>query len=48
MSKTIRKIMPAVILAAGIIMMISGIYRGELRVILQKGIVICLECIGIG
>jgi len=48
MSKAVRKIIPAVILTAGIVMMIMGIQRGELQSILQKGTVICLECIGIG
>lgn len=32
----------------GILMMIYGIYRGEMVVVLQKVVNICLECIGIG
>jgi len=38
-----------VILAAlGLLMMGFGIYRGELSVVFQKAVNICLECIGIG
>ena len=32
----------------GAIMMGFGIYRGEMAVVLEKAINICLECIGIG
>ena len=41
-------IIPIVILLAGILMMVFGILRGELQMIYQKAIRICLECIGIG
>ncbi len=37
-----------VIFALGILLVISGISRGEVLVVLQKAINICLECIGIG
>ncbi len=33
---------------AGVGLMILGICRGEMAVVLQKAINICLECIGIG
>jgi len=46
--KSLRTALPAVILLAGIIMMFFGIWRGELQMILQKAILVCLECIGIG
>ena len=36
------------LLAAGIVMMVFGLLRGEAAEILRKAIVICLECIGIG
>ena len=36
------------ILTGGTVLMILGIMRGELTEILQKAIVVCLECIGIG
>lgn len=32
----------------GIVLIISGISRGEVAVVLEKAIRICLECIGIG
>ncbi len=32
----------------GLVMMGWGIFRGELPVVLEKAINICLECIGIG
>ena len=34
--------------AAGILMMVYGIYRGEMAVVLTKAVNICMECIGIG
>lgn len=33
---------------AGLLMMMAGIWQGELAVILRKAANICLECIGIG
>lgn len=32
----------------GLCMMLYGLFRGEVDVVLQKAIRICLECIGIG
>ena len=37
-----------VILLFGIVYISLGIWNGELDEILQKAVVICLECIGIG
>ena len=48
MSKVKHLIMPSAIFAAGIVLAALGIWRGELRGILQKAVVVCLECIGIG
>ena len=48
MSKFVRFTVPTIILLAGVTMMILGILRGELQMIYQKAILICLECIGIG
>ena len=33
---------------AGFAFLLIGIFRGEVGVVLQKAIHICLECIGIG
>ena len=38
----------AIILSAAVSMLLFGIFRGETTVVLQKGVRICLECIGIG
>lgn len=32
----------------GILLMVLGIYRGEMSVVFTKAINICMECIGIG
>lgn len=37
-----------IILVFSIFMIGLGIYRGEVSTVLNKGINICLECIGIG
>ena len=34
--------------AAGILMMVYGISRGEMAVVFTKAVNICMECIGIG
>jgi len=43
-----RFLSPVIILALGVVLAALGIWRGELDVILQKAIIVCLECIGIG
>lgn len=42
-----RKILIAIIIIS-IFMIFIGIYKGELDLIFQKGITICMECIGLG
>ena len=37
-----------VLIVLAIVMMSFGIYRGEMAVVLDKAVNICLECIGIG
>ena len=47
MNKAKKLIIPSAIFAAGLALAILGIMRGELREIMQKAVVVCLECIGI-
>ena len=42
------RLFPALLLICGISLFIFGISRGELDVILERSVRICLECIGIG
>ncbi len=37
-----------VLLVVGIALIAAGLTRGEALIVLQKGVKICLECIGIG
>ncbi len=40
---------PGILLAVlGVIFMALGIWRGEMAVVFQKAVNICMECIGIG
>lgn len=32
----------------GLLMMVYGVSRGEMEVVLEKAVHICLECVGIG
>jgi len=48
MKKILQTVLSVLLLAAGITLMISGIIREEPQTILQKAVVVCLECIGIG
>lgn len=36
------------LMVIGLVMMGFGIFRGEVPVVLEKAINICMECIGIG
>ena len=36
------------LLAAGMLFFLTGIFRGESAVVLSKAIKICMECVGIG
>ena len=36
------------VLGAGIVLMIVGVRNGEIEVVFEKAIDICLQCIGIG
>ncbi len=43
-----RRLISYSLLVASIVLVILGIMRGEARTVLQKAVIICLECIGIG
>lgn len=44
---SLRKL-PLLFLAAALVMVGIGIFRGEAATVLSKGINLCLECVGIG
>ncbi|WP_418474673.1 CD1871A family CXXC motif-containing protein [Frisingicoccus sp.] len=48
MIKKKETLLSLVLLAAGVLCMCLGIYRGEVKTVFEKAINICLECIGIG
>lgn len=43
-----KPVVALLVLFIGLGLLLFGIYRGEVNVVLQKAIRICLECIGIG
>lgn len=43
-----KNLAAAGVLVLGAVFIVLGIMRGEQRIVLQKAIRICLECIGIG
>ena len=46
--RAIRALVPFVLLALAAVFVWAGIQRGELRLVLNKAIRICLECVGLG
>lgn len=38
----------AAVMAAGLLLIAVGVWRGEAEIILRKAIQICMECIGLG
>jgi hypothetical protein len=42
------EIVQAGLFAAGIILICFGIFRGEAAIVLQRAILVCLECMGFG
>ena len=48
MRKSVHAFIPPVVFFLGLILVIFGIWRGEPHDILQKAVVVCMECIGIG
>ena len=43
-----RRRIAGAILVAAVMMIIYGMYRGEVSIVLNKAINVCLECIGLG
>ena len=48
MSRKIRLFIQIGLAAAAVIMIAVGMSRGEAGMVMQKAVMICLECIGIG
>lgn len=48
MKKKSSKLVPCLMLCAGILMTALGVWRGEAETVFEKAIRICLECVGIG
>jgi hypothetical protein len=43
-----KKVIPLLLVGAGVVFIVLGVYRGEVAIVFTKAIRICLECIGIG
>lgn len=43
-----NKTIPLLLIGAGVVFIVLGIFRGEVAIVFTKAIRICLECIGIG
>lgn len=48
MSMRLEQFLPWLFVAAGIGCMALGALRGEVRILFEKAVNICLECVGIG
>lgn len=48
MSKKRVRVLRAVVIAAGVVLVGIGLWQGQYGIVLQKAVKICLECIGIG
>ncbi|MEA5047749.1 MAG: CD1871A family CXXC motif-containing protein [Eubacteriales bacterium] len=46
--KAIGRALPYLLIALGAILILIGIWGGEVAVVFSRAINICLECIGIG
>ena len=43
-----KKTIQIVLLITGVMMITYGVFRGEVDVVLNKAVKLCLECVGIG
>jgi len=43
-----KRALPYILMAAGVIMIVIGVWGGEVATVLSRATHICLECIGIG
>ncbi len=46
--KITRRLIAGAILVVAVVMILYGIYRGEISIVLNKAVNACLECIGLG
>ncbi len=43
-----KRALPYILMAVGVIMIVIGVWGGEVATVLSRSTHICLECIGIG
>jgi len=43
-----KRKLPWVLLAVFLVLMVAGLLLGEYRMVLEKAVTVCLDCIGIG
>lgn len=48
MDRNKKRMVQVVVLVAVVCMIAYGVYRGEVSIVLNKAINVCLECIGLG
>lgn len=48
MEKRTRGLIAGAIVVVAVMMIVYGIYRGEVSIVLNKAVNVCLECIGLG
>lgn len=43
-----KRKLPWVLLAVFLVLMVAGLLLGEYKMVLEKAVTVCLDCIGIG